>query len=106
MVVSRSLHLVVIAFSLIVDEEIPTSPNGNHTIVLINTTEDYENLIEALADISNEIKTLHLQSIVVDGITFTVEFFLQQIGSIEAATTKYFCIWCKCPAEDRHIPDT
>ena len=73
-VVSRSLHVVVIAFSLMVDEEIPTSPNGNHAIALINATEDYDNLIEALEDIANEIKTL--QSIVVDGVTFTIEFFL------------------------------
>lgn len=110
-VVSRSLHVVVIAFSLMVDEEIPTSPNGNHAIALINATEDYDNLIEALEDIANEIKTL--QSIVVDGVTFTIEFFLAAdwkflatIVGIEAATAKYFCIWCKCPAEYRHISGT
>ena len=110
-VLSRSLHLVVIAFSLILDEEIPTSPNGNHTIALINTTEDYNNLLEALENIVSEIESL--QSITVDGITFTVDFFLAadwkflaQIIGIEAATARYFCIWCKCPAEDRHIVGT
>ena len=110
-VVSRSLHLVVIAFSLILDEESPTSPNGNHTIALINTIEDYNNLLEALENIVSEIESL--QSITVDGIIFTVDFFLAadwkflaQIIGIEAATARYFCIWCKCPAEDHHIVDT
>ena len=67
-VVSRSLHLVyvVIAFSLILDEESPTSPNGNHTIALINTTEHYDNLLEALENIVSEIESL--QSITVDGL--------------------------------------
>ena len=100
-VVSRSLHLVVIAFSFIIDEESATSPSGNHAIALINTNEDYD----------NEIKIL--QSITIDGITFTVDFFLgadwkflAQIIGLQAATAKYFCIWCKCPAADRHIPGT
>ena len=38
-----------------------------------------------------------------------LSFFLQQIGNlvgIEAATAKYFCIWCKCPAEYWHISGT
>ena len=38
-VVCQSLRLVIIAFSLMVDEEMPTLPNRNHTIALINTTE-------------------------------------------------------------------
>ena len=78
-VACRSLHLVVIAFSLMFDNEMPTSPNKNYTIALINTTEDYDNLLESLEDIANEIKTL--ESIVIDSITFAVEFFLQQIES-------------------------
>ena len=94
-VVSCSLHLVVIAFSLIIDEESATSPSGNHAIALINTNEDYDNLLEALEDIVSEIKTL--QSITIDGITFTVDFFLgadwkflAQIIGLQAATAKYF----------------
>lgn len=86
--------------------ESTTSPNGNHTIALLNTTENYDNLTEALENIANEVKTL--QSITVDGITFTVEYFLRTnwkflvlIVGIEAATAKYFCIWCNCAAEDR-----
>ena len=88
--------LVVIAFSPILDEESPMSPNGNYTITLINTTEDYNNLLEALENIVKEIESL--QSITVDGITFTVDFFLAadwkflaQIIGIEAATARYFC---------------
>lgn len=55
--VSCSMHLVVIAFTLVEDEPQPNAPKGNHTIALINTTEDYDNLVEALDDITTEIKT-------------------------------------------------
>jgi len=103
-VVSGSLRLVVIAFSLFVDEENPSSPNGNHTIVLIN--EDYDNLAEALKTVSEEVKTISTSS--VDGGTFCIEFFLGAdlkflalaIG-IKSASSKHFCIWCKCSDEEQ-----
>lgn len=37
---------MVIAFSLIVEEENPDSPYGNHTIALIQSNEDYDNMAE------------------------------------------------------------
>ena len=55
--ISRSIHLLVIAFTLVEDEPQPNFPKGNHAIALINTTEDYENLLEALDDITSEEKT-------------------------------------------------
>ena len=62
--ISRSVHLVVIAFSL-VDDENASSPYGCHVVALINTTENYENLEESLTDIADELR--HLKSINVDG---------------------------------------
>ena len=48
--VSRSVHLVVIAFSLIdFNNENPSSPYGCHVIALMNATENYENLQESLS---------------------------------------------------------
>ena len=47
--VSRSMHLVVIAFSILnVGNENPNSPGGNHVIALVNIEEKYEQLSEAL----------------------------------------------------------
>ena len=68
-VVCRSLHLVIIAFSLI-EAENPNSPNGNHIIA----TEYYDNMSDAFKNVVEEVKTLN--SICVNGITFAVEFFL------------------------------
>ena len=71
--ISCSIHLVVIAFTLVENEPQPNSPKGNHVIALINTTEDYENLLEALDDITSEVKNLN--SVVVNGVSHNVEFF-------------------------------
>jgi len=57
-VVSRSLHLVVIAFSLLVNEENPNSPNGTRAIALLNTTEDYDNMAEALGKVIEDVKVM------------------------------------------------
>ena len=107
--ISRSIHLVVIAFSLLDISENPLSPYGCHTIALLNTNEDYDNLQESLSDIADEMK--QLKSITVDGKEFTLEFylggdwkFLALVTGIEAATSKYFCVWCKCPSDEKHIP--
>ena len=105
--VSRSMHLVVIAFTLVEDEPNPNAPRGNHTIALINTTEEYNNLVEALDDITTEIN--NLKSLTVNNVLYDLEFYFAAdmkfeaicIG-IESASSTYSCIWCKCPAMERH----
>ena len=72
-VISRSMHLVVIAFSLLHEDENPNSPNGNHAIALLQTTENYDNMSAALVKVTEDIKTM--QSITVNDILFSVEFF-------------------------------
>ena len=90
--ISRSVHLVVIAFSLLDFEENPSSPYGCHVIALLNTTENYDNLDDALVDIADEMKIL--QFITVDDIVFSLEFylggdwkFLAIVTGIEAASS-------------------
>ena len=48
----------VVSCSRIIDGESATSPSENHAIALINTNEDYDNLLKALENIVSEIKTL------------------------------------------------
>ena len=74
---------------------------------MLNSQEKYEYLSEAVKDIANEIQSI--QSITIDGQKFNIQFFLGAdmkylaicLG-IQAAHAKYSCIWCKCPAEQRH----
>lgn len=106
-VISRSMHAVVIAFTIVEDGANPNSPGGNHTIALLNTGENYTDLLESLEDIRDEIQ--HLKSLSLDGVQYGVEFFLGAdwkylalIIGIEAANARYSCIWCTCPSEDRH----
>ena len=44
------MHILVIAFTLlnVKVEECPNSARGNHMLALINTTEDYDNIEEAV----------------------------------------------------------
>ena len=104
--VSRSMHLVVVAFTLVEDESNCNSPKGNHTIALVNTTEQYDNLSEALDDITNEVK--NLKSLTVNDVSYDLEFFFAAdmkfaaiCMGIESASSTFSCIWCKCPARER-----
>ena len=105
--VSRSMHVVVIAFTIIGTKEHPNSPGGNHVLALINTNENYDGLKEAIEDICDEIK--HTKDVEVEGVKFNIEYylcadwkFLTICVGIDAANATYACIWCKCPSSDRH----
>ena len=83
------------------------SPKGNHTIAIINGTENYDHLKTSLSDIIKEVE--ELKSITVNGTTFEVTFFfcsdlkfLAIACGIESATATYSCIWCKCPSSERY----
>ena len=105
--VSRSMHILVLAFTILDGNANPNSPSGNHTIAMLNAQEKYEHLSHAVKDIANEIESI--QSITIDGHEFNIQFFLGAdmkflaicLG-IQAANAKYSCIWCKCPAGERY----
>ena len=107
--VSRGMHILVIAFTLVnvLVEECPNSPRGNHVLALINTTEDYNNIEEAVQDIADEIQ--FTDCITINDFTFKIEYFLGGdwkflaicLG-LKAANACYSCIWCKCPSDERH----
>ena len=103
--ISRSTHCIVIAFTIINDVALPNAPRGNHTVAILNTTEDYNTLSESLVDISNEIKMIH--GIEINEIKYAIEWFftadlkfLALCTGLEAANSKFACVWCKCPSED------
>ena len=87
--------------------DLAQSPRGNHTIAVINSTEKYKDLEIALSNIRNEVQTLTFINI--DGMRFPIEYFLcgdlnflAVVCGIENATCTHACVWCKCPASERH----
>ena len=60
--ISRSIHCVVIAFSIIREGANPNSPGGNYTVAILNTTEDYDYLAESLKEVTDEIKDIKKHS--------------------------------------------
>ena len=105
--VSRSMHILVIAFTIIDGTENPNSPVGNHVIALLNAQEKYEYLSEALKGIASDIKSI--KSLTINGQNFNIKFYLCAdmkylaiCAGIQAANAKFSCVWCKCPAEQRH----
>ena len=97
--VSRSMHILVLAFTILDGNANPNSPSGSHTIAMLNAQEKYECLSHAVKDIANEIESI--QSITIDGHEFNIQFFLGAdmkflaiCLSIQATNAKYSCIWC------------
>ena len=60
------MHVQVIAFTFLDGNENPNSPNGNHTISMLNS----QHLSQAVKDIGNEIQSI--QSITLDGHKFNI----------------------------------
>ena len=95
-------NLINLTFTLLSEGNIAMSPNGNHTIAIINETENYHHFKTSLPDIIKEEEELTL--ITVNSTTFQVIFFLQWFKflaiacGIEFATATYSCIWCKGPS--------
>ena len=54
--IGRSVHIVNVAFTLLNDASSVSSPNGNHSLAIFQTPENYESLQEALADVIKEMK--------------------------------------------------
>ena len=56
--VSRKLNLINFTFTLLNEGDIAKSPRGNHTVAIINRTENYDTLRDALSDICKEVANL------------------------------------------------
>ena len=108
--VCRKLNLINITFTLLNEGDVAKSPRGNHSVAIINGTENYNDLRDALSDICQEVE--NLATLNVDGLTFPLEYFLCSdlkflaiICGIENATSTYPCIWCTCSKSERHDMD-
>lgn len=68
--ICRKLNLINLTFTLLNEEEIAMSPKGNHTLAIINATENYNALKTALADFIKEV--VELTVIEISGISFKI----------------------------------
>lgn len=105
--VCRKLNLINFAFTLLNEGAIAKSPRGNHTVAIVNGTEDYGRLKISLSDVVSEVE--RLATVAVNDKTFPVEYFLCSdlkflaiICGIGSASSTYACVWCICPSSERH----
>jgi len=106
--IGRGNNVVNIAFTILEEGTKACSAQGNHTIAILKVSEsDYDALYEALEDIITEAKNLTI--IAIDGIDYNIEYYLRGdmkflaiVCGIDAALATYFCIWCKCRADQRN----
>ena len=108
--IGKRLHVVNFAFTLLDEGEKAYSASGNHCVAIIKEPESYEALKPALEDIIKEVETT--QSLCINKTTYSLEYylggdwkFLAMATGIDSASSEYACIWCKCPALERHITD-
>ena len=109
--IGKRLHVVNFGFTIIDEGDLAYSATGNHCIAIFKQTEDYASLKAALRDIVTEVESL--ETITIDGKNFRIVYylggdwkFLALCTGIDSASSTYACIWCHCPAQERHLSDT
>ena len=104
-----SLHVVTFGFSLIDEGCVAKSATGYHVLCILKETESYESISIGLRDVIEEVSMISRDGITVQECHYAVKFylgadwkFLAMVCGIDSANSKYACIWCTCPKEDRH----
>ena len=104
--VGNRLHVVNFTFTIPDEGPMAYSSEGNHVLAILKVPESYESLANALEDIRREV--CELKEIEVDANTYEIIYFLggdwkflALVTGIDSASSKYSCIWCKCPMTER-----
>ena len=108
--IGKRLHVVNFTFTLLEEGSHVHSFEGNHTLVIFKEAEKYEQLKLALEDVCKEVEEVDV--ITVDGVLYNVNYylggdwkFLALVTGIDSASSRYSCIWCKCPSDERSLTD-
>ena len=106
--IGKRLHVVNFGFTILDEGDKAYSAAGNHCLAIFKEPESYDSLKKCLSDFISEVE--QLKSIEVNGMTFEIDYylggdwkFLALATGIDSASSTYACIWCKCPASERHI---
>ena len=102
--IDKRLHVVVFTFTLLNDRHKACSWEGNHILAVFKDPEKYDYVKKALMYIITEMKTLNV--IRINGVKYQIDYclggdwkFLAMATGIDAASSTYACIWCKCPKD-------
>ncbi|MCG8627032.1 MAG: hypothetical protein MJE68_34160, partial [Proteobacteria bacterium] len=105
-------HIITFGFTIIDEGSVCKSASGNHSVCIARVAEDYANLSVILADIIKEVDNINEHGLEVNGVKYTVHFylgadwkFLAMACGLDAANSKYACIWCTCYKDDRYKVD-
>ena len=100
--IARGLSVVNINFTVLEEGQRARSAFGNHSIAILKVSENYEDLAAGLEDVCVEAENLEV--LTVKDKVYKVQFFLggdmkflAVVCGVEAATSEYACVWCKCP---------
>lgn len=102
--IARGLSVVNIGFTILEEgQNRACSAYGNHSITILKVS---ETLKAALSDMCAEV--IDLEVLTVGDSVYKIQFFLggdmkflAVVCGIQAATSVYSCIWCKCPKHQR-----
>ena len=103
------IHVVTFGFTVLDEGDIAKSANGYHLLCLLKEDESYDSLAQGLKDIIDEVSTIACDGLKVDECSYSVRFylggdwkFLAMVCGLDSANSKYSCIWCTCPKEERY----
>ena len=101
----KRIHVVSFSFTL-PDFPDAASAHGNNLIAIFRGSESYDQVKQSIRDIVEEAKML--QTLTFLGRTLLLEYylggdlkFLNMVCGIDPCSSKFSCLWCKCPSEDR-----
>ena len=97
-IIGKQLHVVVFTFTLLDDNQ-ATSASGNHILAVFKEPESYHYLKSALENIVQEVGD-HKKTVKPFRFCTTWKF-LAVVTGIDAASSDYACIWCKCKKDKR-----
>ena len=104
--IGNKLHVINFTFTL-PDFPCAKSADGNVLLAIFKGSENYQYLQNALRDIINE--TMEFTSVSLQGKIYQIDYyiggdlkFLNIICGIDSCASKYSCIWCKCPSDQRY----
>jgi glutaredoxin len=114
--VSRCSNFIVFSIALLNTGQDVMSSDGQHTLAIVDSPENFVSLKESFAEILSDINALlkrgengHIPYISQAGQEFKLEFFLRgdmkfllMVLGLNSANTNFSCLYCKIDKKMRH----
>jgi len=104
--IGSRLQVVTFGFTMIDEGETARAACGNYTVCILKDVESYDRLALALQDVRKDVSDIAREGLTVHEEHYQIKFFLggdwkflALICGLDAANSKYACIWCTCPKE-------